>query len=49
MASHKTRQLDPRPVAEVSADGRQVWLEFPAGYVYGPFPSKNYDFRAVTR
>ena len=49
MALHKSNRLDSRPVAEVSADGKQVWLDFGAGFVSGPFPANNYTFKWGSR
>ena len=42
--------LDGREVAKVSEDGREVWLYFlTPDKPYGPFPARNYRFKALRR
>lgn len=44
MADHKFRDLDPRPVAEVSADGNLVRLDILGTKTEDWFPASNYRF-----
>lgn len=43
-ADHKSRSLDPRPVAEVSEDGTQIKLRIHT-LVTDWLPAKNYTFK----
>lgn len=48
LADHKTRLLDPRPVAEVSADGKRIRLAI--GNVLTEWvPASNYTFTRAGR
>lgn len=43
-ADHKSGSLDPRPVAEVSEDGKQIRLLFWGNPSEQWFPAKNYTY-----
>lgn len=47
-ADHKSRTLDPRPVAEVSDDGKKVRLQI-GTVVTDWIPAKNYTFKEARR
>lgn len=45
IADHKTKDLDPRPVAVVSDDGTRIRLSI-YGHISAWLPAENYDFRS---
>lgn len=47
-ADHKSRSLDPRPVAEVSEDGKQIRLQI-GTIITDWLPARNYDYKEARR
>lgn len=46
-ATHKFQELDPRKVARVDVEKRQVWIVLLEG-TYGPYDLDNYSYRRRT-
>lgn len=46
LADHRSGQLDPRPVAEVSPDGRRIRLSIFGTPMEEWVPARNYRFSA---